>query len=79
MAMPVIVIVLLLPMFLLAKVATAALWSSVTESFVSTPTRAAEVFTSCAVAFADALYTRSLAVIPETMSSLTVMFAVVEG
>ena len=53
--MPVMVIGLLVPMFLFAKVAVAALWVRVTTSLVSTPTRAAEVLTSSEVATSDAL------------------------
>ena len=54
MVMPAIVTGLLVPMFLFAKVAVAALWFSVTVSPVSTPNNAAPVFTRSDVAEADA-------------------------
>ena len=53
--MPVMVIGLFVPIVLFANIATDPLWSIVTMSFVSTPTSAAEVFTSWAVALVDAL------------------------
>ena len=77
--MPAIVIGLLVPMFLLVKLAVAALWSSVMLSFVSTPSNAAEVFTRSAVAESEALYMRLVAVMPDTESSLAVIDAEVDG
>ena len=79
MVIPVMVTVLLVPMFLFAKVAAALVVVRVTTSEPCLPTRAAEVFTSCAVADVDALYVRSVAVTPETVSSLAVIEAVVLG
>ena len=77
--MPVMVIGLLVPMFLLAKVAVTALWVRVTTSSVTTPTSAAEVFTSRSVAETVESYTRLVAVMPETVRPLAVMSAVVAG
>ena len=77
--MPAIVIVLFVPMFLFAKVAVAELWVRVTTSDVSFPTSAAEPFTRRSVAATVESYTRLLAVMPDTVSSLSVMFAVVLG
>ena len=79
MVMPVMVIGLLVPMFLFAKLAVAALWARVTVSFVSTPTRAAEVFTSRSVAETVESYTRLVAVMPDTVRPLAVIDAVVLG
>ena len=79
MVMPVMVICLLVPMFLFAKVAVAELWLSVTVSPVSTPDSAAEVFTRSDVATADASYTRSVAVMPVTVRILRTMEAVTVG
>ena len=50
-----------------------------TVSPVSIPTSAAEVFTSCEVARDDALYTRSVAVIPVTVRTLRAIDAVTVG
>ena len=77
--MPVMVIGLLVPMFLFANVAVAALWVRVTVSFVSTPTRAAEVFTRRSVAATVESYTRLVAVMPDTVRPLAVIEAVVLG
>ena len=77
--MPAMVIVLLVPMFLFAKVAVAAPWFSVTVSPVSMPDSAAEVFTRSDVATADASYTRSVAVMPVTVRILRTMEAVTVG
>ena len=77
--MPEMVIGLLVPMFLFAKLAVAALWFSVTVSPVSTPDSAADVFTSSEVATADASYTRSVAVMPVTVRILRTMEAVTVG
>ena len=52
---PVMVMVLFVPIVLSTNVAAAPLWSSVTVSPVSIPTSAAEVFTNCDVATAEAL------------------------
>ena len=79
MVMPMIVIGLLVPIVLFANVAVAALWVRVTVSFVSTPTRAAEVFTNRSVAETVESYTRLVAVMPDTVSSLAVIDAVVVG
>ena len=79
MVTPVMVIGLLVPMFLFAKVAVAALWLSVTMSPVSTPDSADEVFTRSDVATADALYTRLVAVMPVTVRILRTMDAVTVG
>ena len=77
--MPVMVIGLLVPMFLFAKVAVAALWLRVTTSLVSMPTSAAEVFSSRSVAESDELYMRLVAVMPETVRPLAVIDAEVDG
>ena len=73
------VIGLAVPMFLVSNVAVAEVWSRVTTSFVATPARAAEPLTRRVVALVFALYTRSLAVMPVTVSSLVVMAAEVDG
>ena len=65
--------------FLFAKLAVAALWSSVTASPDSTPERAAEPFTRSAVADVVASYTRLLAVMPETVRVLAVTLALAAG
>ena len=70
---------LFVPTFLLAKVAVAAVVTSDTVSFVSTPTNAAEALFNNAVADVVALYTRLLAVMPLTVRVFTVMLAVVVG
>ena len=77
--MPAMVIGLLVPMFLFAKVAVAALWVRVTTSSGTTPTSAAEVLTNNAVAEAVESYTRLLAVMPDTVRFLAVISAVVLG
>ena len=77
--MPEMVIGLLVPIFLFAKVAVAELWLSVTVSPVSTPDSAAEVFTRSDVATADASYTRSVAVMPMTVRILRTIEAVTVG
>ena len=79
MVMPVIVTVLLGPMFLLANVAVAPLWSRVIGSLPWIPESAADVLIRSGVATADALYTRLFAVIPVTVRFIAVMEAVVEG
>ena len=77
--MPVMVIGLFVPMFLFAKVAAAFAVESTTSSDPCLPTSTAEPFTRRAVATTPESYTRSVAVIPETVSSLAVIFAVVLG
>ena len=69
-------IVLPMPMFLFANVAVVALVSIVTTSFVSMPTSAADPSCKMEVALVLALYTRVVAVTPETVRSLAVTFAV---
>ena len=70
---------LLVPMFLFANVAAALVVESTTSSDPCFPTSAAEPFTRSEVAVTPASYTRLVAVIPVTVSSLVVMFAVVVG
>ena len=79
MVIPEIVTVLLVPMFLFANVAAAFAVESATSSEPCFPTSTAEPFTSSAVAESVESYTRSFAVIPVTVSSLVVIFAVVVG
>ena len=71
--------VLLVPTFLLANVAVADAVDSETLSPLMTPASAAEFLFSSAVAESVALYSRLLAVMPVTVSSLAVMFADVVG
>ena len=73
------VIGLLVPMFLFANVAVAALCEIVTTSDPCLPTRAAEPLTRRSVAETVESYTRSVAVIPDTVSSLAVIDAEVDG
>ena len=77
MVLPVMVTTLLVPTFLLAKVPAADVVLRVTVSPETLPTSAAEPFTKVAVVLA--LYTLFDAVMPEMMSSLAVMLAVVVG
>ena len=77
--MPAIVIGLLLPIVLDAKVAVAALWSRVTVSLLSTPESAAAPFTRRLVADVVRSYSRLFAVIPVTVSGLAVTVPVNEG
>ena len=79
MVMPAMVIVLLVATVLVPKEAVAPLWSSVTMSSVSTPSKPAVPFESSEVAFVVASYVRFAAVIPVTVSSLRVTDAVVVG
>ena len=79
MASPAIVTTLLVPTFLLANVAVAPAVESVTLSPLITPESAAEPLLRSAVAESVALYSRLLAVIQVTVSSLAVMFAEVVG
>ena len=66
-------------MFLFAKVAAAFAVESTTSSDPCLPTSAAEPFTRRVVATTPESYTRSVAVIPVTVSSLAVIDAVVVG
>ena len=79
MVLPAMVTVLLVPIVLVANVAVALAVLNVTVSPVSLPTSAAELLFNNAVASTVESYTRSLAVIPLTVSVFTVMLAVVVG
>ena len=79
MVRPATLMVLLVPTFLLANVAVAPAVESVTLSPLMTPESAAEPLLRSAVAESVALYSRLLAVMPVTVSSLVVMFASVVG
>ena len=79
MEIPAIVTVLFVPTVFVAKVAVAELVDNVMLSLPCTPTSVADPKISCAVAAVVESYTRLLAVMPETVSSFVVMFAVAEG
>ena len=67
------------PTVLSANAPATELVDNVTLSPLTTPASVADPETSCAVAFAVPSYTRLLAVMPVTVSSLAVMDAVVVG
>ena len=79
MVIPVIVTLFPTPMDLLANVAVAAEWFSVTVSLASTPDKAADDLTRRAVAEVVRSYTRPLAVMPVTVNALEVMVPVSDG
>ena len=71
--------VLLVPTFFVPKVAVADAVLMVTASPLSTPTSAAEPLLRSAVADVLPSYTRSFAVMPDTVRVFTVIEAVVVG
>ena len=79
MATPVTVIAFAVPMFLVTNEPAIDAVLRFTVSFVSTPTSAADVVSSSAVALVVALYTRLLVAMPLTVSVFAVMLAVVVG
>ena len=76
---PAMVMVLFVPTVFVANVAVALAVLSTTESLPWIPTRAADDFCNRPVAAVVRSYTRSLAVMPETVSVFAVISAVVVG